>query len=128
MIKGCFLRTVSYLPHVKEPVMKGHLSCRDTFSGILKCPLKTGFTVYSFGAIVFKVTLYCFMYLGLRWMKRIEKENVAHMLSTMHLVIRQQDGHEQGCGQYKHLTNLTYEKFVERSVYNIIYGDRIFCI
>ena len=23
-----------YLPHVKEPVMKGHLSCRDTFSWI----------------------------------------------------------------------------------------------
>ena len=25
--------------------MKGHRSCRDTFSGILRCPLKTGFTV-----------------------------------------------------------------------------------
>ena len=45
MIRGHFLRTVSHLPHVKEPVMKGHLSCRDTFSGILRCPLKTGFTV-----------------------------------------------------------------------------------
>ena len=31
MIRGHFLKTVSYLPHVKEPVMKGHLSCRDTF-------------------------------------------------------------------------------------------------
>ena len=46
VIRGHFLRTVSYLPHVKEPVMKGHLSCRDTFSGILRCPLKKGFTVY----------------------------------------------------------------------------------
>ena len=45
MIRGHFLRTVSYLPHVKEPVMKGHLSCRDTFSWILRCPLKTGCTV-----------------------------------------------------------------------------------
>ena len=45
MIRGHFLEMVSYLPHVKEPVMKGHLSCRDTFSGILRCPLKTGFTV-----------------------------------------------------------------------------------
>ena len=45
MIRGHFLKTVSYLPHVKEPVMKGHLSCRDTFSWILRCPLKTGFTV-----------------------------------------------------------------------------------
>ena len=42
------LRTVSYLPHVKEPVTKGHLSCRDTFSWILRCPLKTGFTVSLF--------------------------------------------------------------------------------
>ena len=45
VIRGHFLRTVSYLPHVKEPVTKGHLSCRDTFSRILRCPLKTGFTV-----------------------------------------------------------------------------------
>ena len=45
VVKGHFLKTVSYLPHVKEPVKKGHLSCRDTFSWILRCPLKTGFTV-----------------------------------------------------------------------------------
>ena len=44
MIRGHVLKMVSYLPHVKEPVMKGHLSCRDTFSRILMCPLKTGFT------------------------------------------------------------------------------------
>ena len=48
VIRGNFLRTVSYLPHVKEPVTKGHLSCRDTFSQILRCPLKTGFTVVSY--------------------------------------------------------------------------------
>ena len=45
MIRGRFLRTGSYPPHVNEPVMKGHLSCRDTFSVISRCPLKTGFTV-----------------------------------------------------------------------------------
>ena len=28
MIRGCFLRTVSYLPHVKKPATKGHLSCK----------------------------------------------------------------------------------------------------
>ena len=39
------LRNVSYLPHVEAPVTRGHLSCRDSFSGILRCPLKTGFTV-----------------------------------------------------------------------------------
>ena len=32
-------------PLVKEPVIMEHLSCRDTFSLILMCPLKTGFTV-----------------------------------------------------------------------------------
>ena len=42
VIRGHFLRRVSYLPHVKEPVTNGHLSCRDMFSGILRCPLKTG--------------------------------------------------------------------------------------
>ena len=42
VIRGHFLKTVSYLPHVKEPVTKGHRSCRDTFSRILRCPLKTG--------------------------------------------------------------------------------------
>ena len=45
VIRGHFLRTVSYLPHVKEPVTKGHLSCSDAFSGLLRCPLKTDFTV-----------------------------------------------------------------------------------
>ena len=45
LMRGHFVKTMPYLPHVKEPVMKGHLSCRDTFSWILECPLKTGFTV-----------------------------------------------------------------------------------
>ena len=31
----------SYLLHVNAPATKAHLSCRDTFSGILRCPLKT---------------------------------------------------------------------------------------
>ena len=35
----------SYFLHVKEPVTNGHLSFTDNFSGILKCPLKTCFTV-----------------------------------------------------------------------------------
>ena len=43
-MKGHFLTAVSHLPHVKKPVIKGYLSCRDIFSVILKCPLKTGFT------------------------------------------------------------------------------------
>ena len=40
-----FQNRVLDLPQVKEPAMKGHLSCRDTFSGILRFPLKTCFTV-----------------------------------------------------------------------------------
>lgn len=47
-------------------------------------------------------------------MHRVEKENLAHLLATIHLVIRQQDGQEQGTGHYYHLTNFTYEKFVEK--------------
>ena len=30
----------------EKPVMKGHLSCCDTYTRILRCPLKTGFTVF----------------------------------------------------------------------------------
>ena len=48
------------------------------------------------------------------WMRAMERENLAHLLATIHLVIRQQDGQEQGTGQYHHLTNFTYEKFVEK--------------
>jgi hypothetical protein len=38
------------------------------------------------------------------------------MLAMMHIVIRQQDGGEADCGQFSHLTNFTYEKFVEKWV------------
>ncbi|XP_033641711.1 dynein beta chain, flagellar outer arm-like [Asterias rubens] len=47
-------------------------------------------------------------------LNHIQRENLAHLLATMHLAIRQLDGEEQGPGQYRHLTNTTYEKFVER--------------
>ena len=43
--QSTFLGTVYHLPHVKKSAMKGHLSCRDTFSRILRCPLKTVVTV-----------------------------------------------------------------------------------
>lgn len=49
-----------------------------------------------------------------KWLSAKEQENFAHMLATMHMVIRQQDGQELTSGQYGHLTNLSYEKFVER--------------
>ena len=43
--QGRFIRTVCGLPHVKEPVMKGHLSCRDTPSDI-EVSLEDRFTVF----------------------------------------------------------------------------------
>ena len=61
MIRKHLLRTVSNLPHVKEPVMKGHPSCRDTFSGILRCPLKTGFTVLTAPSIKFSLNFFYIM-------------------------------------------------------------------
>eukprot|EP00057_Strongylocentrotus_purpuratus_P006394 XP_011660868.1 PREDICTED: dynein beta chain, flagellar outer arm [Strongylocentrotus purpuratus] len=51
---------------------------------------------------------------GTEGMNNIQQENLAHLLATMHLAIRQLDGEEKGPGRYKHLTNTTYEKFVER--------------
>ena len=48
------------------------------------------------------------------WMKPIQKENMSHMLASMHLVVRQADGKEETSGSYNHLTNTTYEKFIQR--------------
>ena len=48
------------------------------------------------------------------WMTDIQRENIAHMLASMHLVLRQQDGQEKDSGEYRHITNTSYEKFVER--------------
>lgn len=53
---------------------------------------------------------------GVKWMTEVQRENMAHMLASMHLVLRQQDGGEKTAGDYGHVTNTTYEKFVERLV------------
>jgi len=50
----------------------------------------------------------------IEWMPALQKENMAHMLASMHLVIRQADGKEETSGTYNNLTNTTYEKFIER--------------
>ena len=60
------------------------------------------------------VYLIYFLLLGVKWMNRVERENISHLLATMHIVLRQQDGQETGPGQYKHITNTSFEKFVER--------------
>ena len=42
-------RTPSIRPHVKEPMMKGHLYIGTlNLSGILMCSLQTGFTVFKY--------------------------------------------------------------------------------
>ncbi|XP_071959570.1 uncharacterized protein [Antedon mediterranea] len=43
----------------------------------------------------------------------IQRENLAHLLASMHLAIRQLDGKETNTGQHNHLTNTTFEKFIE---------------
>ncbi|XP_070202269.1 uncharacterized protein [Littorina saxatilis] len=53
---------------------------------------------------------------GVEWMTAVQSENVAHMLASMHLVLRQQDGGEKTRGEYGHVTNTTYEKFVEKFI------------
>nr|XP_006816782.1 PREDICTED: dynein heavy chain 17, axonemal-like [Saccoglossus kowalevskii] len=46
----------------------------------------------------------------------VQKENLAHLLATMHIAIRHLDGRERDAGSYNHLTNTTYEKFIERFI------------
>ncbi|GFS27875.1 dynein beta chain, flagellar outer arm [Elysia marginata] len=50
------------------------------------------------------------------WLSEMQQENVSHMLASMHLVLRQQDGGEQTCGEYCHVNNTSYQKFVERFI------------
>ncbi|GFO25145.1 dynein beta chain, ciliary-like, partial [Plakobranchus ocellatus] len=50
------------------------------------------------------------------WLTEMQQENVSHMLASMHLVLRQQDGGEQTCGEYCHINNTSYQKFVERFI------------
>lgn len=70
---------------------------------IKKCFLKS----------ILKIRMVLFV-AGIKWMDKIQRENIAHLLATMHIVLRQQDGQEKGTGQYHHVTNTSYEKFVER--------------
>jgi len=44
----------------------------------------------------------------------MEKENLAHLMASMHLVLRHQEGCDVKAGRYGHLTNTTYEIFVEK--------------
>lgn len=44
----------------------------------------------------------------------VQTENLAHLLASMHLAIKQQDSGEEQCGTYGHITNTGFEVFVER--------------
>ena len=46
----------------------------------------------------------------------VEKENLAHLLASMHLALRQQDGADcDEAGSFGHITNTSFEMFVRRS-------------
>ena len=42
------------------------------------------------------------------------KENMAHLFASIHLSLREHDPSEDASGFYGHITNTTFEKFVER--------------
>lgn len=44
----------------------------------------------------------------------LEKENLAHLMASMHLALRHQEFHDVEAGMYGHLTNTTFETFVEK--------------
>ena len=57
VIMGIFLELCPIFPILKN--LKGDLSCKDTFSGPLWCPLKTGLVVSD---------IYIYMILGDSWL------------------------------------------------------------
>ena len=42
------------------------------------------------------------------------KENMAHLFASIHLSLSEHDPSEDTSGFYGHITNTTFEKFVER--------------
>lgn len=42
-----------------------------------------------------------------------EKENIAHLLASMHLAISESGGTGKKSGKFRHVTNTTFERFVE---------------
>lgn len=70
--------------------------------------------------LVYNMRIICWSFflsvshVDVQWMNPLQKENMSHMLASMHLVIRLADGKEETAGTYNHLTNTTYEKFIER--------------
>ena len=53
-------------------------------------------------------------------MTSLQQENMAHMLASMHQVVRQADGKEETSGTYDNLSNTTYQQFIERYLLFII--------
>ena len=48
LVRGMLSQNGVLFSHVKDPAAKGHLSCSDTFTCILMCPLKIGVAVLRF--------------------------------------------------------------------------------
>ncbi|XP_015758877.1 PREDICTED: dynein beta chain, ciliary-like [Acropora digitifera] len=46
----------------------------------------------------------------------VQKENLAHLLASMHLSIKQQDSGEEESGSYGHITNTGFQVFVEKFI------------
>ena len=42
-----------------------------------------------------------------------EKENIAHLLASMHLAVFESAVAERKSGKFRHVTNTTFERFVE---------------
>lgn len=46
----------------------------------------------------------------------VQKENMAHLLASMHLSIKQQDSGDEDSGSYGHITNTGFQVFVQRFI------------
>lgn len=55
-----------------------------------------------------------FCFIGMDLFDLVKKENMAHLFASMHLTLRQKEKSEDASGFYGHITNTTFEKFVER--------------
>lgn len=91
-------------------------TCKNTFGWTLQDRWRYISMQYFIAEYTLFNLIVVFFSADIDWMTAIQKENISHMLASMHLVLRQQDGQEKDAGEYCHITNTSYEKFVERSV------------
>ena len=51
---------------------------------------------------------------GVQWIDKSQRENLCHLLASMHMALRQADG--TATGSHGHLTNTTFQFFIEKFV------------